>query len=129
MSTVNKDDVAGTSGPLGDKVMKYLFDKESGMRRETENESTGGSATTQSGGRGRGRRVQRCTFTLPNNDEALIADIQQLADRMGLRTPTRSEVVRAALKNLGWSNERKFREAFESLERVKTGRPPRERQN
>ena len=97
------------------------------MRRETENESTSGGAVGQTPKEGSGRRVQRCTFTLPNSDESLIADIQELADRMGLRTPTRSEVVRAALKHLGWANERKFREAFESLERVKTGRPPRQK--
>lgn len=72
----------------------------------------------------RGARVKRCTFTLPEPDEALIRQVQDLANRMGLWTPSRSEVVRAALKNLGWANERKFREAFEALERVPTGRPP-----
>jgi hypothetical protein len=69
-------------------------------------------------------RVKRCTFTLPETDEALIDQIQDLANRMGLRTPTRSEAVRAALKNLAWANERRFRSTFESLERIKTGRPP-----
>ncbi|MFA9462104.1 hypothetical protein [Thiohalorhabdus methylotrophus] len=109
--------------------MKFSFHKGSSMRRETENESASGGSVGQSSTRGSGRRVQRCTFTLPTSDEALIADIQELADGMGLRTPTRSEVVRAALKHLGWANERKFREAFESLERVKTGRPPRQTTN
>ena len=71
-----------------------------------------------------GSRVKRCTFTLPEGDEDLIRQVQDLANRMGLWTPTRSEVVRAALKNLGWANERKFREAFEALERIPTGRPP-----
>ena len=75
-------------------------------------------------GEGKGRRVKRCTFTLPEGDEALIRQVQDLANRMGLWTPSRSEVVRAALKNLEWANERKFREAFEALERVPTGRPP-----
>ncbi len=70
-------------------------------------------------------RVRRCTFTLPEGDEGLIDHIRDLANRMGLDTPTRSEVVRAALKNLAWANERRFRGAFESLERVKTGRPPK----
>ena len=69
-------------------------------------------------------RVKRCTFTLPEADEALIDHIQDLANRMGLTTPSRSEAVRAALKHLAWANERRFRSAFESLERVKTGRPP-----
>jgi len=69
-------------------------------------------------------RVKRCTFTLPESDEALIAHAQDLANRMGLTTPTRSEVVRAALQNLAWANERRFRGAFDSLERIKTGRPP-----
>ncbi len=73
----------------------------------------------------RRRGVKRCTFTLPQADEALIDHIQELADRMGLRTPSRSEVVRAALKHLAWSNERRLREAFTSLEPVKTGRPPK----
>jgi len=72
----------------------------------------------------RGPRVKRCTFTLPDRDEALIDHIQDLANRMGLATPTRSEVVRAALQNLAWANERRFRGALESLERIKTGRPP-----
>ena len=72
-----------------------------------------------------GSRVKRCTFTLPDSDQALIDHIQDLANRMGLTTPTRSEVVRAALKHLAWANERRFRGALESLERVKTGRPPR----
>lgn len=75
-------------------------------------------------GEGKDRRVKRCTFTLPEGDEALIRQVQDLANRMGLWTPSRSEVVRAALKNLGWANERKFREAFEALERIPTGRPP-----
>ncbi|HKJ70652.1 MAG TPA: hypothetical protein VKA55_02775 [Gammaproteobacteria bacterium] len=68
--------------------------------------------------------MKRCTFTLPASDEALIDHIQELANRMGLHTPTRSEVVRAALKHLDWANERRFRSAFEGLERIKTGRPP-----
>ncbi|MEF8793522.1 hypothetical protein [Thiohalorhabdus sp.] len=72
----------------------------------------------------RGSRVKRCTFTLPNSDEALIDHIRDLANRMGLTTPTRSEVVRAALQNLAWANERRFRGAFDSLERIQTGRPP-----
>lgn len=70
-------------------------------------------------------RVKRCTFTLPEADEGLIEHIRDLANRMGLDTPTRSEVIRAALKNLAWANERRFRGAFEGLERVKTGRPPK----
>lgn len=70
-------------------------------------------------------QVKRCTFTLPEADEGLIDHIRDLANRMGLDTPTRSEVVRAALKNLAWANERRFRGSFESLERVKTGRPPK----
>jgi len=70
-------------------------------------------------------RVRRCTFTLPEGDEGLIEHIRDLANRMGLDTPTRSEVIRAALKNLAWANERRFRGAFEGLERVKTGRPPK----
>ena len=69
-------------------------------------------------------QVKRCTFTLPEADEALIDQIQDLANRMGLPTPTRSEAVRAALKHLARTNERKFRNAFEGLERIKTGRPP-----
>ena len=69
-------------------------------------------------------RVRRCTFTLPESEEALIRQVQDLANRMGFWTPSRSEVVRAALKNLAWANERKFREAFEALERIPTGRPP-----
>jgi hypothetical protein len=69
-------------------------------------------------------RVKRCTFTLPEADEALIDHIQDLANRMGLATPTRSEAVRAALKQLARTNERRFRTAFEGLERIKTGRPP-----
>lgn len=69
-------------------------------------------------------RVKRCTFTLPDSDEALIAHAQDLANRMGLTTPSRSEVVRAALQNLAWANERRFRSAFDGLERIKTGRPP-----
>lgn len=69
-------------------------------------------------------RVKRCTFTLPESDEALIDHIQDLANRMGLPTPTRSEAVRAALQHLAWANERRFRSAFDSLERIKTGRPP-----
>jgi hypothetical protein len=74
-------------------------------------------------------RVKRCTFTLPEADEALIDHIQDLANRMGLTTPSRSEAVRAALKHLAWANERRFRSAFESLERIKTGRPPSTGQN
>lgn len=69
-------------------------------------------------------RVKRCTFTLPEADEALIEQIQDLANRMGMPTPSRSEAVRAALKNLARANERRFRSAFDSLERIKTGRPP-----
>ena len=84
--------------------------------------SESGVAAKEAGSR---RRVKRCTFTLPESDEALIDHIQELADRMGRQTPSRSEVVRAALKHLAWSNERKLREAFGSLERIKTGRPPK----
>ena len=68
-------------------------------------------------------RVIRDSFTMPSFDYDLIAAVKQRCLQLGVSI-TKSEVLRAGLNALMAMPEGELRRVVESLQKVKTGRPP-----
>ena len=67
-------------------------------------------------------KVVRDSFTMPQSDYDLIADIKQKALKSGLHVK-KSELLRAGLQALSKLNSSQLKQAVNSLEKIKTGRP------
>lgn len=67
------------------------------------------------------KSVVRDTFSMPNNDYALIAKLRQRCLSYGIAT-TKSGIVRAGLNALDTLNEKQLRAIISQLEQVKPGR-------
>jgi len=67
-------------------------------------------------------KVIRDSFTLPEDDYRLIAQLKGECLSMGIQV-TKGELVRAGLKVLAAMRPEQLRKAVEAVERVKTGRP------
>lgn len=72
------------------------------------------------------KKVIRDSFTMPEDDYQLIAEIKQQCLQMGIEAK-KGEIVRAGLKVLAEMDAAKLRKALEAVERVKTGRPKEEK--
>lgn len=68
------------------------------------------------------KKVVRDTFTMPEDDYALLARLKQRSLSMCLET-YKSELVRAGLRLLARLPDDEFRTAVQTVERVKVGRP------
>lgn len=68
------------------------------------------------------KRVIRDSFSMPEDDYSLIDSLKDRAldNKMAV---TKAEVLRAGLKVLNALGDAEMKKAFESLEKVKTGRP------
>ena len=88
--------------------------------RRQEAESQGGDL----------RRVKRTTFSLPHEALATIEELRDVADASGMRTPTRAQILRAAIAELEAVTEREgaggLRERIEALAELPPGRPRKE---
>lgn len=67
-------------------------------------------------------KVVRDGFSMPSNDYALIAELQDKMLELKM-SATKSEVVRAGLHALNQLNAEDLQHIFTMLEKVKTGRP------
>ncbi len=67
-------------------------------------------------------KVVRDSFTMPQTDYALIAEIKQKALKAGLHVK-KSELLRAGLRALDKLGAAQLKRAVASLEKIKTGRP------
>ncbi len=67
-------------------------------------------------------KVVRDSFTMPQADYGLIADIKLKALKSGLHVK-KSELLRAGLQALSKLNTAQLKQAVNSLEKIKTGRP------
>jgi len=67
-------------------------------------------------------KVVRDSFTMPQSDYDLIADIKQKALKSGLHLK-KSELLRAGLQALAKLNASQLKQAVNNLEKIKTGRP------
>ena len=67
-------------------------------------------------------KVVRDSFTMPQVDYGLIAEIKQKALKSGLHVK-KSELLRAGLQALSKLNTAQLKQAVNSLEKIKTGRP------
>ncbi len=67
-------------------------------------------------------KVVRDSFTMPQADYDIIADIKQKALKSGLHVK-KSELLRAGLQALSKLNTSQLKQAMNSLEKIKTGRP------
>jgi hypothetical protein len=67
-------------------------------------------------------KVVRDSFTMPQVDYDLIADIKQKALKAGLHVK-KSELLRAGLQALSKLNTTQLKQAVNNLEKIKTGRP------
>lgn len=68
------------------------------------------------------KSVVRDSFTMPHDDYVKIAELKQAALKAGLHLK-KSEVLRAGLQALSRLSAAQLKEAFVSLEKIKTGRP------
>ncbi len=67
-------------------------------------------------------KVVRDSFTMPQTDYDLIAELKQAALEHGQHLK-KSEILRAGLHALAKLNTTQFKLAISSLEKIKTGRP------
>ena len=67
-------------------------------------------------------KVVRDSFTMPQSDYALIAELKETAIKSGLHVK-KSELLRAGLRLLAKSNAAQLKRAVAALEKIKTGRP------
>ncbi len=67
-------------------------------------------------------KVVRDSFTMPQNDYALIAELKEKALSSGLHIK-KSELLRAGLRLLSNSSAQQFKKLVSGLEKIKTGRP------
>jgi hypothetical protein len=67
-------------------------------------------------------KVIRDSFTMPQNDYALITELKEKALKGGMHVK-KSELLRAGLRLLAKSNAIQFKRAVDTLEKIKTGRP------
>ena len=67
-------------------------------------------------------KVVRDSFTMPQSDYALIAELKEKAVNSGLHVK-KSELLRAGLRLLAKSNAAQLQRAVAALEKIKTGRP------
>lgn len=85
----------------------------------------GGKATAQAQDQPRNGadKVIRDSFTIPGDEYELISQIKKRCMKVGV-SANKSEVLRAGLAALNAMPDRELTKVFESLSRVKTGRPP-----
>lgn len=73
------------------------------------------------------RRVARTTFSLPHETISTIGELRDVADTAGMRTPTKAQIVRAAIAELESVTQREgasgLKERLEALEELPPGRP------
>jgi hypothetical protein len=67
-------------------------------------------------------RVVRDSFTMPQNDYALIASLKERAMSEGIHLK-KSELLRAGLRSLSRLTATQLNKAVADLEKIKTGRP------
>lgn len=70
-------------------------------------------------------KVVRDSFTMPQTDYELIAELKQKALKAGLHVK-KSELLRASLQNLSRLSVAQLKLAISSLEKIKTGRPKKD---
>ena len=70
-------------------------------------------------------KVVRDSFTMPQNDYALIAELKEKAINGGVHVK-KSELLRAGLRLLAKSNAAQLKRAVAGLEKIKTGRPKKD---
>lgn len=70
-------------------------------------------------------KVVRDSFTMPQSDYALIAELKEKAIAGGLHVK-KSELLRAGLRLLAKSNLAQLKRAVSGLEKIKTGRPKKD---
>lgn len=67
-------------------------------------------------------KVIRDTFSLPESEHSLLADLSDKALQLGIKT-NKSELVRAGLKVLDGMSDAQLRKTLKAVEKIKTGRP------
>ena len=67
-------------------------------------------------------KVVRDSFTMPQIDYDLIAEIKQKALKAGIHIK-KSELLRAGLQTLSKLNSAQLKQTVAKLEKIKTGRP------
>jgi hypothetical protein len=91
------------------------------MRKKTGPKPGGDVPSAKPPSRGDGK-VIRDSFTIPSGEYELISRIKRRCMRAGIG-PNKSEVLRAGLAALDAMPERELVKLFQSLAKVKTGRP------
>jgi hypothetical protein len=107
----------GASLRAEERAVKSRFE-----RAETAlaQKKTGEPAQPHKNGAG---KVIRDSFTIPDGEYEMISRIKKRCMKVGIGA-NKSEVLRAGLATLDRMSDRDLARAFESLTRVKTGRPP-----
>ena len=85
----------------------------------------GGKSTPRSQGQPQNGadKVVRDSFTIPGDEYEMISRIKKRCMKAGI-SANKSEVLRAGLAALDSMADRELAKVFESLTRIKTGRPP-----
>jgi hypothetical protein len=71
-------------------------------------------------------KLIRDTFSMPDSDYQLIAEILDRSPAMAARS-TKSEIIRAGLKVLHTMDDEHLRQVLNQVQRLKTGRPAKRR--
>ena len=71
-------------------------------------------------------KLKRDTFSMPDSDYQLIAEILERSPAMAARS-TKSEIVRAGLKVLHNMDDKNLSQVLTQVRRLKTGRPVKRR--
>ena len=64
----------------------------------------------------------RDSFTIPQSEYGMIAEIKEACLKAGLKIK-KSEVLRAGLKALGRQSAAQWKQALSGLEKIRAGRP------
>jgi hypothetical protein len=67
-------------------------------------------------------KVVRDSFTMPQNDYAIIGELKQICQKAGLQVK-KSELLRAGLHELGKLTTAQLKKTLSQMEQIKTGRP------
>jgi hypothetical protein len=116
MSKKTMRDALGSSLKAEEQAVKDRFERAETVLAKGDSKKVSGKQTPPVG------RVIKDSFTMPQSDYDLIAQLKKRVMMAGIET-SKSEVLRAGLNALQAMSERELLKVFEGLVKVKQGRP------
>lgn len=130
MARKNMKSALSNSLKAEDEAVRSRFEKAEGIFGRASGNSSDDSEsegkTPEDDNSSQKTKVIRDSFTLPSDDYELINAMKQRCLYLAVNV-TKSEVIRAGLHALGHLNDSELLQVFDGLEKVKTGRPSKQK--